>query len=726
MITSNNEKSMSIGKAATFAALAVVSAALPLHAEAAIQFGGVTSLGFHCDTPTNCDFDTNTVDPLTAPAITASNAVLLIGLSLNGSLPIDLPTSITYNGVSLGSPTSDSGTVNFTRTAVWVVTNPASAKDIVMDFDWGAIGVVTATYYTGVHPLSPYRTATVGTGLSNPASLSVTNSQSGDLIVGFFGLNDTSAANGYTQARMGAGQTFRDQTSNLSEESQLSLSDEAGASGSVTHSWDFVNDGGNGWSGVALPLIPAPGVIQKPPNNLGLVGYWSFDEGAGTVAGDFSGNRYHGTLSGDDGLPTWTNGKRGKALDFAFNSDDHVALGNTLDIASLPFTASAWIRLDPAGDGSHRAIINKRDTFANDDMRFQVHISPGNSIGLDHPTGAVFFNYTIPLSTWVHLTTVASSTGSALYVNGVFEEQGGVYTLGTDATAQVYIGSNPDFDDFEGDMDELRLYNRALGATEIAALYGQGTGSSGAVQIGTPTQTLHEGTSLGNGLVGHWTFDGSDFTNRVYDRSGQGNNGYVASDLAVRATSSLKMSGKLGQAAAFNAASQDFIFIPSSSSILDLETALTVSAWVKTRTESGDDGIFSRGDPGDDRWYFYLDDGALVLGSLNNAGNFTFAVENGPISHVGEWVHLVGVMDSTLSGSDRIRLYRDGIELTDKTFQWTNGFDSSNTFTDIGALVAGTGFYFDGAIDDVRIYNRPLTTTEIKQLYRLGGATVRP
>jgi hypothetical protein len=148
---------------------------------------------------------------------------------------------------------------------------------------------------------------------------------------------------------------------------------------------------------------------------------------------------------------------------------------------------------------------------------------------------------------------------------------------------------------------------------------------------------------------------------------------------------------------------------------------------VKSDSESGDKGVFGRGGSGGtDRWYFYLENSALVLGSLNNTSDFTFAIENSPTSHVGEWVHLVGVMDSTLSGDDRIKLYRNSVELTNKTVQWTSGFDSTADFTDIGATPAGTGTEFDGRIDDVRIYNRPLSLSEIKQLYNLGRAVIAP
>jgi hypothetical protein len=111
-----------------------------------------------------------------------------------------------------------------------------------------------------------------------------------------------------------------------------------------------------------------------PPDNTSLVGYWSFDDGTGTQATDFSGRGNTGTLMGSSGkhaealefhaglsvvslssgntgtlttnasaFPTWTNGKHNKALHFGGNTDGGgVDLGNcsTLEL-SLPITLSA-------------------------------------------------------------------------------------------------------------------------------------------------------------------------------------------------------------------------------------------------------------------------------------------------------------------------------------------------------------------------------------------------
>jgi hypothetical protein len=244
----------------------------PLKAEAAVAFGDVTNQTYHCQTSFNCNL--GFIATFAAPVIAGSDTVLLIAVSING-LGTPAPLDVTYDGVSLGTADYDSGWISFTRTSVWVVTNPVSAGDIDVTVDiseGNPNGVITAAYYTGVDQTTTVRTPTTGTGFSNPASLSVTNSQTGDLIAGFFSLNDTSPTNGLASGNEGADQTYRDTLANSSQESQLALSDEPGASGTVTHSWDFVDDAGNGWAGVAIPLIAADATPATPSRVIRLLG----------------------------------------------------------------------------------------------------------------------------------------------------------------------------------------------------------------------------------------------------------------------------------------------------------------------------------------------------------------------------------------------------------------------------------------------------------------------
>jgi Concanavalin A-like lectin/glucanases superfamily len=126
----------------------------------------------------------------------------------------------------------------------------------------------------------------------------------------------------------------------------------------------------------------------------------------------------------------------------------------------------------------------------------------------------------------------------------------GTGTCSNDINTTV-IGDNSDNNpnnDWDGRLDDVRVYNRALSATDVANLYAGG--SIGATRENASSANLTMGTTLGpaNGLVGHWTFDGADVTDKVYDRSGQGNNGYWNGS----ATSSAKTIGKLGQALNFN------------------------------------------------------------------------------------------------------------------------------------------------------------------------------
>ena len=96
--------------------------------------------------------------------------------------------------------------------------------------------------------------------------------------------------------------------------------------------------------------------LAKPANNLGLGGYWSFDDGAGTAASDLSGSGNAGTLTNMDSATDWVAGKRGKALDFD-GSNDYVTMGDVLDMGTGDFTVSVWVKTTDAS-GTVRGIVN--------------------------------------------------------------------------------------------------------------------------------------------------------------------------------------------------------------------------------------------------------------------------------------------------------------------------------------------------------------------------------
>ncbi|HYR88021.1 MAG TPA: fibronectin type III domain-containing protein [Terriglobia bacterium] len=197
----------------------------------------------------------------------------------------------------------------------------------------------------------------------------------------------------------------------------------------------------------------------------GLVAAFGFSEGSGPTTADTSASGFNGTLANGT---LWTTGKNGTGLSFD-GLDDKVALPATLDIAALPFTLEAWIK--PTGFADWRAFFSKRDGWASTLIRFDVGlaISTGN-VYVTTYNSTVTFAYVPPLNAWTHLTVVATSSGTALYANGVLQETLSAVTLGTGATAAVAIGGSADDDDhFAGTIDDLRVYSRALSQTEIQA-----------------------------------------------------------------------------------------------------------------------------------------------------------------------------------------------------------------------------------------------------------------
>jgi len=240
-------------------------------------------------------------------------------------------------------------------------------------------------------------------------------------------------------------------------------------------------------------------VLQSGSLNVGLVGYWSFDESSGNLAADSSGNGRNGTLVRN---PIWTPGISGSALQFNATDngndgdDPKVLIGRTFDIAALPFTLTAWVHPDDFADW--RAIFSKRDSAISNAMRFDVGLSMGTGQVYVYTGSLVLFSHAPPLGTWTHVAVVASATDTRLYFNGVLQETAAAVALGTSATANTAIGGTGeeggDNDPFKGTIDELRVYNRTLSALEVLQLWSLAT--SGIVSVSTTNITTSGATII--------------------------------------------------------------------------------------------------------------------------------------------------------------------------------------------------------------------------------------
>jgi fibronectin type 3 domain-containing protein len=214
-----------------------------------------------------------------------------------------------------------------------------------------------------------------------------------------------------------------------------------------------------------------------------LAGY-SFDAGAGATVADVSGNGLNGTLVG----PTWTvDSHYGNAL--AFNgSSDYVDLGSTAALQlGNSVTWSAWVKAsaNPADDGQ---ILAKSDSNAGWQFKTSPDTGPHRfAIALSGPGNQWVqrnSNVIRELNTWYHVAAVFDGPTQTLdiYVNGVLDNG---FLWGTIPTSLVNSGVNANIGrrigqsgyHFAGVIDEVRVYNRALSATEIAGDMGAPVGA---------------------------------------------------------------------------------------------------------------------------------------------------------------------------------------------------------------------------------------------------------
>jgi hypothetical protein len=212
-----------------------------------------------------------------------------------------------------------------------------------------------------------------------------------------------------------------------------------------------------------------------PPGTPGLTGknYWPADEGSGTVVNDQAGDA---DLTLSSAGASWTQGASGNgtALQFDGSQGHAESTGPVLD-TSGNFTVSAWVKLDRLGgwqtavgqDGSATSAFFLQKTDVNNQFAFAT------------PGGRAYAPFTPEVGRWYHLVGVrdAAAGTNTLYVDGVeqstFSECLTQGSNGPLSVGRARWGGN-DVDFWAGAVDEVRAWDRALSATEVADLYASG------------------------------------------------------------------------------------------------------------------------------------------------------------------------------------------------------------------------------------------------------------
>jgi hypothetical protein len=473
---------------------------------------------------------------------------------------------------------------------------------------------------------------------------------------------------------------------------------------------------------------PSAGTPAAEEKTAGPTAYFSFDEGYGATAYDETANANNGTITG----ATWKNESEsvsGKSLYFnGVSSANYVNLGNSAKLNPSNFTISSWVKYQGDSSYSYGYIYsNSRDccgTYNGIDFR----VAGGSLYGRiwNSTAASISDPASFPINQWVYVTFSYDGNTMKLYRDGKLAVSASS-NLGVGSTASYngYIGAmgaGPSTYDFKGYIDEFKIYSYVRTDAQIKADYNAGLSGMGKAKEGVGLGVGDKSDKwLTDGLVGWWKMDEASWGS-VLDSSGVGNTGAANGGATVG-------TGKFGNGGSFDG-SDDYVFAGSSPTYNFGTGGLSVSSWVYVAGDANGNfpaivekssGDFSNA-PSNQKG-FYLSAGYLIsparnivwgIGDGGGDDVVSYSISNSDLQ--GRWHHLVGVADPVGTANAKVSLYVDGVLVSSANRTRTNSIDETTRNLYIGAWSAYNR-NFNGKMDDLRIYKRALSPSEVSQLY---------
>ncbi|MHC4228977.1 MAG: LamG domain-containing protein, partial [Planctomycetota bacterium] len=246
-----------------------------------------------------------------------------------------------------------------------------------------------------------------------------------------------------------------------------------------------------------------------------LVGWWRFDEGSGTVAADSSAYGNDGTLNGD---PKWIDGQIGGALDFN-GSSDFVEIPHSESLSMLEqITIAAWTNMRTGSTGE-MLIVSKGGWQAN--MPYELSEENGSVIFWQFYDDAGRDDCapdSPPADEWHHIAATYEGTIFKCYIDGELADEWEYVGTIPQNEMSVMIGRRTTGGNlFNGMIDEVMIYNQALGEDEVRKIM-MGVSGFGSARGPDPANgALHEDTWItigwkpGDFAVSHDVYFGDNF-----------------------------------------------------------------------------------------------------------------------------------------------------------------------------------------------------------------------
>ena len=438
------------------------------------------------------------------------------------------------------------------------------------------------------------------------------------------------------------------------------------------------------------------------------VSYWDLDDNTDGILDSKGSN---------NGVATGTNNASGLSSGAVrFDGSDYIGIPDDTTLRAVNFkdalVISVWI--NPTTVVGIQSIVTKRrrsPTAAD----YVLSTSNANIYFYHHDgTFPAALTTTNPLEAnkWQHILIDFRNDDDIIrfYYNGVNIHNGTITSNLTSSNANLNIGSRTEgFGDFfTGQIDEVLIYNRSLSVSEITELYKAGLSQHANANVTLETRTADSYNISDDGLVGLWGMNSND-SGVAVDETGV-NNG-----VWTNGAKPLDASGVVGMGGEFDG-TNDYVSVTDNDNLDINSNDFTYSFWIYNDELSTRKFLMNkRGSPtGSDFAVEWTAANKIDL----NAGSGTILLTHSVTLTKDTWYHVVFSVDR--DNAANTKMYIDGVDDTFGTPTVTTNSKSNVEPLEIGRW-SGDGYYFNGKLDEVRIYNRSLSASEIQNLYELGS-----
>jgi len=441
----------------------------------------------------------------------------------------------------------------------------------------------------------------------------------------------------------------------------------------------------------------------------GLLGWWPFNGNAN----DESGNGNHGIVDRAT-LTSDKNNAPNSAYRF-YKSGSKVTIPDATMLNNPSLSLSFWVK---TSDSTQHSYIYKsqEDTAYNEEYGIVSNFTRSNSLEFSVKNASncipakgwernikdtVIFD-----GKWHHISATYDGIYSRIYVDAdlISEIQKPFFPIDSCPGGNILFGKGWNNDaNLDGILDDIAIWNRTITQEEVKKMY----------ELNRPKPAPSIPT---DGLVGYWPFDGNAKDQTSFENHGTVKGATLTTDRCQKRNSAYEFNGL-----------DNVIEVANSESLSNVES-ITMSAWILLDSmRSREQGILTK--------WFQLQDCnkntdayELIVSKSNSTGNIPklvgatsryFYYQNQSVDTIVNsiWQHVVFVHDKNSGG----KLYLDGNVIN--IYNQSGSICSSKNPLLIGAdNNRGTYWrFFDGRIDDIAIWNRPLSDSEVAQVYNAGS-----